>query len=88
MLRVLGLRALGRNFSWGSKPPEEIVRSGIYHHMTHPLVVGYALQTIAMAVAGNGSASLKFVPILAVVIAAWAQIRREEREIRKCFGKS
>lgn len=85
ILRVLGIYALGQHFSWGSTPPKEIVRNGVYRYLRHPLIIGYVLQTVGMSIAGNGSYVIRALPIICVVIAAWVQIRREEREIRRCF---
>jgi protein-S-isoprenylcysteine O-methyltransferase Ste14 len=88
ILRALSIYALGQNFSWGSKPPEKIVRDGIYRYTKHPLIIGYVLQTMGMAIAGNGAAMMKLIPVVGVIFAAWIQMRREEKEIEKCFGKS
>jgi len=85
ILRALGIHALGQHFSWGSIPPKEIVCSGVYRYIKHPLIIGYVLQTVGMSIAGNGSYVIRTLPIICVIIAAWVQIRREEREIRRCF---
>ena len=85
ILRALGIHALGQHFSWGSTPPKEIVHSGVYRYIRHPLIIGYVLQTGGMSIAGNGSYVIRTLPIICVIIAAWVQIRREEREIKRCF---
>lgn len=84
-LRVMGIHVLGQHFSWGSAPPKEIVRNGVYRYIKHPLIIGYVLQTVGMSIAGNGSSVIRAVPIICVILAACVQIRREEMEIRRCF---
>lgn len=38
-------RALGKYYSYGLKPPEKLIKHGIYKHIRHPLYLAMLLYT-------------------------------------------
>lgn len=79
---------LGANWS-GSvtvKENHELVRSGPYRWMRHPIYTGLLTAILASALAGGQWRDLLAFFVLAVAI--WSKLRREERWMTQQFGEA
>lgn len=85
--RISAIEEIGRGFSWGTEAPAELITSGAYRYLKHPLIVGYILEVIALAAVGVGPWWLKITVIFTALFAAALQIRKEESVLRERFGR-
>jgi protein-S-isoprenylcysteine O-methyltransferase Ste14 len=87
-LRIIGQHALGPAFSWGSSiAPPQLVTSGIYRVLKHPLLLGYALECGGLLVGIRGDLMLRAGTAGLLVVSLCAQVVREERTLARRFGR-
>lgn len=86
-LRIAGQRALGPAFSWHSWPrADRLVTSGVYRWLRHPLLLGYALETVGLLLAGDTNPAVGFAVVGVLGISLAGQIVREQRALLVRFG--
>ncbi len=86
-LRIFAIEEIGKGFSWGTEAPSELIMSGVYRYLKHPLIVGYVLEVIALATVGIGPWWFKTIAIVTVLFAAVLQARKEEVVLQGRFGQ-
>jgi protein-S-isoprenylcysteine O-methyltransferase Ste14 len=45
LIRRVGKRTLKKNYSYGLKPPETLIKRGLYKHVRHPIYLAMLLYT-------------------------------------------
>ena len=86
-LFVWSSRTMGRNWSLvaRTRSDHELVTSGPFAHVRHPIYIAMALTMLAASIAlGHERALLIGVPLFA--IGTWFRISEEERLLRAMFG--
>ncbi|WP_234419219.1 methyltransferase family protein [Sphingomonas sp. EC-HK361] len=86
-LFVWSSRTMGRNWSLvaRTRSDHELVTTGPFAHVRHPIYVAMALTMLATSIAlGHERALLIGVPLFA--IGTWLRISEEERLLRAMFG--
>jgi protein-S-isoprenylcysteine O-methyltransferase Ste14 len=86
ILMLLGFRALGRNLTSVPRPraTAELVDSGIYAHVRHPIYGGIIIGAVGWSMALVSLLAVPFVLALAVFLDL--KTRREERWLRERFS--
>jgi protein-S-isoprenylcysteine O-methyltransferase Ste14 len=81
-------RTLGDNWAhaveYQIKPGQELVTSGIYRYVRHPIYSGLALGIIGVELVAHSYLVFLFIPALA--LASYLQAQREEELLIKQFG--
>jgi protein-S-isoprenylcysteine O-methyltransferase Ste14 len=88
-LRIAAINRIGRGFSWGSAAPDELITDGIYARVKHPLVWGYAMQVMGLALShpyGLRWSLAYLVTLFLCCVCASHQIAKEEAILRERFG--
>lgn len=88
-LFVSATRAMGENWSLVARmrTDHQLVTSGIFAHLRHPIYVGMAMFLIALAIAFGHFVNLA-VGIPLFLIGTWIRVREEERLLRARFGQA
>ena len=87
----LVLAKQGKFFPWGIFPhqalaPKVLVKSDVYGLCRHPMLLGYGLSLVGLAVGFRSPLSLFWmIPLIIFLILEWL-LRTEERELRSWFG--
>jgi protein-S-isoprenylcysteine O-methyltransferase Ste14 len=81
-------RTLGANWShaveYQIKPGQELVTTGIYRYVQHPIYAGLSLGIIGIELAAHSLFVWPLIPALAWI--SYIQARREEALLRRQFG--
>ena len=86
-LFVASSRAMGRNWSLVARTREDhqLVQTGPFAHLRHPIYTGLFLMMIALAIAFGHSRQL-FLAVPLYAIGTWLRVSIEERLLRTMFG--
>jgi protein-S-isoprenylcysteine O-methyltransferase Ste14 len=86
-LFVSATRAMGENWSFVARmrTDHQLVTSGIFAHLRHPIYVGMAMFLIALTIAFGHFVNLAVgAPLF--LIGTWIRVREEEKLLRAQFG--
>jgi protein-S-isoprenylcysteine O-methyltransferase Ste14 len=86
-LNLLSLLALKRGFGGEIEPVTELVRSGIYARLRHPMYVSFAITMLALDVLLRSVLGILFT-ILAFLPSMIWRARLEERALARHFGQA
>jgi protein-S-isoprenylcysteine O-methyltransferase Ste14 len=87
---VTGRRNLGDNWAHGVefqiKAGHELVTTGIYRHIRHPIYAGLGLGIVGVELAAHSYLAIVLTPL--IFLAGYYQSRREEAILLEHFGES
>ena len=89
LMFVAATRAMGANWSVVARMREghELVTSGIFARLRHPIYTGMALFLVALAIAfGHENNLILGAPLF--LLGTWVRVREEERLLRAEFGQA
>jgi len=83
-MRLVGRRTLGKHYSYGLKPPEKLIKHGIYKHVRHPIYLAMLLYTSGVPLVF--SSIYGFMPTLGFIPFILYRIKIEEKMLIEKFG--
>jgi len=89
LMFVAATRAMGANWSVVARMREghELVTSGIFAHLRHPIYVGMTLFLVALAIAFGHERNL-VVGAPLFLLGTWIRVHEEEKLLRAEFGRA
>jgi protein-S-isoprenylcysteine O-methyltransferase Ste14 len=82
-IRLAGKRTLGKSYSYGLKPPEKLIKHGMYEHVRHPIYLAMLLYTAGIPL--FFSSLYGFTPTLGFVPLILYRIKIEEKMLIEKF---
>ena len=82
-IRLAGKRTLGKSYSYGLKPPEKLIKHGMYEHVRHPIYLAMLLYTAGIPL--FFSSLYGFTPTLGFVPLILYRIKIEEKMLTEKF---